>query len=56
MTRRPQSARALLEQALRALDQSPEPANDDEPAIDRQAIRERARRAAERMRRARNQG
>jgi hypothetical protein len=31
-------------------------ANDDEPEIDRDAIRERARRTAEWMRRSRNQG
>lgn len=54
MTRRAKDPAALLRQALAALGQ-PEAANDDEPPIDREAIRERARRAAERMRRARAQ-
>jgi hypothetical protein len=46
---------ALARQLLAALGQSTtEPANDAEPEIDEQAIRERARRTAERMRRARN--
>jgi hypothetical protein len=45
---------ALARELLQALGQEPAPANDDEPAIDVEALRARARRAAERMRRARN--
>jgi hypothetical protein len=44
----------LLRQLAAALDQPSEAANDSEPEIDEAAIRERARQAAERMRRARN--
>lgn len=45
---------ALAHELLRALGQQPSPANDDEPPIDEDAIRERARRDAEEMRRARS--
>ena len=41
----------LARQLLRAL--QPAPANDDAPEIDEDALRERARRTAERMRRSR---
>jgi hypothetical protein len=48
---------ADLQRMLAEIAGQPEQAaNDSEPAIDREAIRERARRHAERMRRARNQG
>lgn len=52
MTRSKQDAAALLRQALAALDQSerPDAANDE---IDEEAIRARARRKAEEMRKAR---
>ena len=46
---------ALAQELLRALGQPDAAANDDAPPIDEDAIRERARRTAERMRRARNQ-
>ena len=46
----------LLRDLARALGQAEPPANDDEPIIDEQAIRERARRAVERMKRERKQG
>jgi hypothetical protein len=45
----------LARQLLATLGQQHQPANDEEPPIDRPAIRERARRTADRMRRARNQ-
>jgi hypothetical protein len=54
MTSKQRDAVELARQLLEAL--KPEPAaNDDEPAIDEEAIIERARRTAERMRRARGQ-
>lgn len=55
MTRRRSNADAvaLAKKLLESLDQG-EPSNDDEPVIDEDALRERARKAAERMRRARN--
>ena len=43
-----------LEEILRQLKQSEPPGADDEPLIDEEAIRARARRAADRMRRERN--
>lgn len=55
MTRRKQDASELLRRALELMGE-PAPANDSEPVIDREAIRERARRTAEWMRKARNQG
>jgi len=43
----------LLRQALAALGQPAEPANEDEPVIDEEALRARARASADRMKRAR---
>lgn len=54
MTRRKLARDELLRQLQAALADPDSAANDDEPQIDRAAIRERARKAAERMRRARN--
>lgn len=45
----------LLRQLQTALAEPDAAANDDEPQIDREAIRERARQTAEKMRRARSQ-
>jgi len=56
MTRRKLTAAELARQLAQLLGQTDQAANDDEPVIDREAIRERARKAAERMRRARHQG
>ena len=56
MTRRKLTRDELLRQLQAALNEPVDAANDDEPQLDRAAIRERAKRAAERMRRARNQG
>lgn len=54
MSRRTADPIDLARQLLQALGQpAPGPANDDAPPIDEAALRERARRAAERMRRAR---
>lgn len=44
---------ALAKQLLEALAKSNEAANDDEPVIDEEAIRAKARADAERMRKAR---
>ena len=45
---------ALLRQALAALGEPAEPANEDEPVIDEEALRARARASADRMKRARS--
>lgn len=57
MTRRQPTAAELLAQLQQVLAQGDQPANDDEAPMTperREAIRARARKAAERMRRARN--
>lgn len=52
-SRKPDPA-TLLRQLAEALGQAaPEPANEDEPAIDEDALRELAKRDAEEMKRAR---
>lgn len=52
--RKAKSPVELARELLASLGQAAEaPANDEEPAIDEAAIRERARAAADRMRRAR---
>jgi hypothetical protein len=56
VTRRNLTAAELARQLAALLGQPDQAANDDEPEIDRDAIRERARRTAEWMRRSRNQG
>jgi hypothetical protein len=56
MSRRNLTAAELARQLAALLGQPDQAANDDEPEIDRDAIRERARRTAEWMRRSRNQG
>lgn len=52
--KRQQDPVALAQQLLRALGQSTEPSNEDEPAVDEAALRERARRKAELMRKSRH--
>lgn len=50
-----QDVAALAKKLAELLAQQEQPANDDEPAIDEAAIRERMRQVVERARRARNQ-
>ena len=54
MKRAKPDAAALARQLAQLLAGEPDAANDDEPVIDEDLIRERVRRSAERMRRERN--